>query len=464
MFLRFILFFIALHFTIISSWGQHNDKITTIDFVQILNEHKKEAIYYYENNWKVLREMATINGHIHSYQLLETPYTEEAPFDLMLMTTYQNKTQYDLREKHFAELIAEKGELNLMNVREPREFRKILFNKTMVRHRDNQPKSTKDLSFLIGEWEVIRIYSPNSDQQRTYNGTLVCEESLDGQFIKCVYEMQRPDKIRGLDVVYFNYNNIYNLYESVWLSSTWPIKGMLQGDLKKDADQLTLNTSGQFKIENEVTEYVKDELILGTKEEELNSFTRKTLIRTSEYEAGVWHHHMTETATRRKKEIKNTSEKNHFDKIGNYLSAGSGKWTGPNKKYDSKNPKSPKAFGLWFERPINNLLTLKIVAYFKDTTLISSQGTFSYNPIKKQFIHVTADRGNGFSEGVTTFPNDSTFISTMINYHPDGSAYGHKDENFIISDNLHKNISFKKDEQGNWVEQGQWTWTRDALK
>lgn len=161
-------------------------------------------------------------------------------------------------------------------------------------------KSTQDLSFLIGKWDIMRIYSPDSDNERTMNGKLVCEESLDGQFIKCRYEMERPGKIRALDVVYFNYNHIYGFYESVWLSSTWPIKGIMQVGLQKNGDGYTMNTSGQFKIENDVMEYVKGTLVAPEKDGNINSFVRKTNIRTSEYEEGVWHYHMIETAKRTK--------------------------------------------------------------------------------------------------------------------------------------------------------------------
>lgn len=161
------------------------------------------------------------------------------------------------------------------------------------------PKSTEDLFFLIGKWDVVRTYSPGTDKERVLKGTLVCNTALDGQFVECEYEMQRPGKIRGLDVVYFNYNAIYGLYESVWLSSTWPIKGILQSTLQKNKDEYIMESSGQFKIENDVMEYVKGKLILEVKNNsEFNSFTRFTHIRTSEYEEGVWHHHMTEKVKR----------------------------------------------------------------------------------------------------------------------------------------------------------------------
>ncbi len=159
-------------------------------------------------------------------------------------------------------------------------------------------KSTNDLAFLVGEWEVLRTYGPQSETPRDMSGTLSCEETMDGTFIHCIYEMERPGKIRGLDVVYFNYNSIYDTYESLWLSSTWPIKVLMQGTLEEGGDNLVLRTSAQFQIENGVTEYVKGELVTNGATMDLGSFTRQTMIRTSEYEEGEWYHHMTEVATR----------------------------------------------------------------------------------------------------------------------------------------------------------------------
>jgi len=155
--------------------------------------------------------------------------------------------------------------------------------------------STEDLSFLIGEWEVSRTYSPSTDNERILKGTLVCKAALDDQFINCRYEMERPGKVRGLDEVFFNYNPIYEVYESLWLSSTWPIKVLMQGTLGQEDEKVILSTSASFLIENNVMEYVKGELTLDGGSD---SFIRKTLIRTSEYEEGEWLHHMTETAKR----------------------------------------------------------------------------------------------------------------------------------------------------------------------
>lgn len=115
--------------------GQNDERITTIDFVEIIKGNSDEANFYYENNWKPLREMALDLGYIHSFEILDTPHSKDAPFHLMLVTTYKNKTQYNFREDHFEELLEKRGDLKLMNKKQPNEFRKILFSKELVKHR-----------------------------------------------------------------------------------------------------------------------------------------------------------------------------------------------------------------------------------------------------------------------------------------------------------------------------------------
>jgi hypothetical protein len=114
--------------------AQTDERTTVIDFVEILNDNHEEALYYFENNWLALRKKAIDKGYIDSYQLLETPYSEAAPFHFMLITTYANQEQYDQSEDRFVELIEEKGPLQLLNAKQPGEFRKIVFYKEMVRH------------------------------------------------------------------------------------------------------------------------------------------------------------------------------------------------------------------------------------------------------------------------------------------------------------------------------------------
>ncbi|AXG67940.1 hypothetical protein KORDIASMS9_00122 [Kordia sp. SMS9] len=121
-----------------SVFSQKSERISTVDFVQIVNENKAEAMFYYEYNWKVLRNMAMQKKYIHSFEIMETSYSAAAPFHLMLITTYNNKEQYEQREKHFQELIKLNGKLNLLNDKKPAEFRKNLFYKENVTHHSKE--------------------------------------------------------------------------------------------------------------------------------------------------------------------------------------------------------------------------------------------------------------------------------------------------------------------------------------
>ena len=133
--MRKILLVVAILFlSFYSLISQVDERITTLDFVQILNGNRAEAVHYYEHNWKALRVKAAKLGYIHSFELLETPITESEPFHFILITTYKNGEQYEKREEHFGKLIEERGSQKLLNEKKPDDFRKILFYKEGVRH------------------------------------------------------------------------------------------------------------------------------------------------------------------------------------------------------------------------------------------------------------------------------------------------------------------------------------------
>ncbi|NKB90478.1 MAG: hypothetical protein GKS06_19905 [Acidobacteria bacterium] len=156
-----------------------------------------------------------------------------------------------------------------------------------------QQPSTADLFFLLGDWEVERINSPGLPEERRRHGTLSCRETLDAQYIRCQYVIPRIDALPSRDDVYFNYNPIYERFESLWLSSTWPIKVLMHGSVTVEADTVVLRHSAEFPIENGVMEFVRGELHYDAT---TDSFERRTHIRTSEYAPGDWRHHMTEVA------------------------------------------------------------------------------------------------------------------------------------------------------------------------
>ena len=126
------LFFVLFMFD--AATAQSDTRISTIEFVQILDDNREEALFYYQNNWKVLREMAVKKSYIDSFGLLEVEFTEDQPYHIILMTTFANKDQFEKREEYFEELIKAKGPLRLLNEKKPGEFRKNLYLKERVMH------------------------------------------------------------------------------------------------------------------------------------------------------------------------------------------------------------------------------------------------------------------------------------------------------------------------------------------
>jgi hypothetical protein len=115
-----------------SAFGQSSEKISTMDFIQIQQDYRKEALFFYKNNWKKLREDAIKKGYIDSFLLLETEASEEAPFHIVLITTYLDSKQYQAREKNFAQLMQSSKGPKLLNSVSPEVFRKKLFSKQKV--------------------------------------------------------------------------------------------------------------------------------------------------------------------------------------------------------------------------------------------------------------------------------------------------------------------------------------------
>ncbi len=128
--------YIALSFLVVSMLSaQDRELMRTYDFVEIIDDQQEEAMFFYENNWMALRELAKAEGYIDSFELHEVAYSEDCPFHLILITAYSDDSQYEQREKNFEKLIAMRGELKLLNEKQPAEFRKIVFGADSTKHR-----------------------------------------------------------------------------------------------------------------------------------------------------------------------------------------------------------------------------------------------------------------------------------------------------------------------------------------
>lgn len=101
-------------------------EVVTVDFVKVLNGNDKEAVFYYENNWKQHRIRAAKKGFISSYKLL-VKTSDDGQTDILLITGYASRSQYDDREKNFAVVMrdARKDGPVMMNDKLPGTFREI---------------------------------------------------------------------------------------------------------------------------------------------------------------------------------------------------------------------------------------------------------------------------------------------------------------------------------------------------
>lgn len=127
------LFLVALLFFANISFGQSETTITTIDFVKIKNDKRQETLFYYENNWKVYRDIALEKGYIKFYKLLTTSADTSANFDLILITEYADSSQFKLSEERFQQIIKETrpNGSKLLNELKPNDFRQnVFFKKT----------------------------------------------------------------------------------------------------------------------------------------------------------------------------------------------------------------------------------------------------------------------------------------------------------------------------------------------
>lgn len=128
--MRILLLLIMLQMAV-AGLAQSQPEILIIDFVKIKNNKRAEAIFYYENNWKVYREIALKNGFIKSYRLLTVPADSTSGFDFLLMTEYADSSQLNLSEARFQQIIqtASPGGPKLLNDLKPGDFRQNLYFK-----------------------------------------------------------------------------------------------------------------------------------------------------------------------------------------------------------------------------------------------------------------------------------------------------------------------------------------------
>jgi len=113
------------------SFQQRERPISVTDFVKIKNNHRAEAIYFYENNWIIYREIAQKKNQILSYQILQISPDSNFNFDLILTTVYKDSDQFKAGEPNFAAIIKEirPNGPKLLDSLKPGDFRQLVSTK-----------------------------------------------------------------------------------------------------------------------------------------------------------------------------------------------------------------------------------------------------------------------------------------------------------------------------------------------
>lgn len=103
--------------------------VMLVDVMSINQQHKAEALYYYEHNWKLYREEAIKQGVITGYQFYETE--NEDSLEFVLITEFKDESQYDSVEMNFVPILKtlRPGGPVLLNEVKPEDFRSSVSTK-----------------------------------------------------------------------------------------------------------------------------------------------------------------------------------------------------------------------------------------------------------------------------------------------------------------------------------------------
>ncbi len=154
----------------------------------------------------------------------------------------------------------------------------------------------------------------------------------------------------------------------------------------------------------------------------------------------------------------NGSTKEDFLRMAKYLSDGPGKWMSPNPKYDPENLRSSLGVGLWFTLEMKeNLLRLTHVSYRRDTAHVTGESYWLWHPGEQKIKYYGT--GIGFTDGETYFTADDKFTTFAFSYSANGKIQRTKDDNFIISENEHRAVSYYF-EKNEWHQNGDYTFNK----
>lgn len=105
-----------------------------LDIIRVKNGLWNEALYFFENNWKVYREEAIKQGIISSYQMLVNK-ADSVTNNIILITQYPDSSSYQKSEENFRPIMKKirPGGPNYLNEKRRNDFvQTLVFNSYVV--------------------------------------------------------------------------------------------------------------------------------------------------------------------------------------------------------------------------------------------------------------------------------------------------------------------------------------------
>ena len=139
------LFIFLSFFLIKTAAAQQSGPVVLMDFVKFKDGKKAEAVYFYENNWKLYRDIAVKKNVIKSYELMKVAPDSLNNFDLILITSYRDSLQLLESEENFRPIVneARPNAPALLNHLKPAAFRQNVFFKVTQPIFSSQKKERK---------------------------------------------------------------------------------------------------------------------------------------------------------------------------------------------------------------------------------------------------------------------------------------------------------------------------------
>ena len=118
----------------------------------------------------------------------------------------------------------------------------------------------------------------------------------------------------------------------------------------------------------------------------------------------------------------------------------------------------PLGFGLNYLHR-KDALKLIHVAYRGDTAHVTAESFWIWHPTRQQIHYYSINIRGDFLEGEVFFSEENIFITQTEGHLSDGKIAIHRDQNIMVSDNVHKTISAGY-KNGEWIDDTGFTWKR----